>query len=153
MSQSYVNISISITLCHLKLLKLKWSRVSVPICTYISKICHIFLSLIGKYRLYQSRALDGSSSTKKGKGATSQKVSGQAHGLCVFLARVDTTRPWSKQLPDSRLRCSAICQFPDLLVSVANGTSGNYPPCIDEEGLQWLHKKGITHDRYRSNIK
>ena len=67
-------------------------------------------------------------------------------------ARKDTTRPWSKQTPESMLCSSPICQFTELLVSVANGTAGHYPPCIDEEGLQWLHKKGITHDRYRSNI-
>ena len=37
-------------------------------------------------------------------------------------------------------------------MSVANGTAGDYLPCIDEEGLQWLRKKGITCDEYRSNI-
>ena len=86
------------------------------------------------------------------KGATTQAVSAREKGLCVFLARKDTTRPWSNQTPESMLCSSPICQFTELLVSVANGTAGDYPPCIDEEGLQWLRKKGIACDEYRSHI-
>ena len=80
------------------------------------------------------------------KCATTEAVSSRETGLCVFLARKDTSRPWSKQTPESILCSSPICQFTELLVSVANGTAGDYPPCIDEEGLQWLRKQGTACD-------
>ena len=87
------------------------------------------------------------------KGATTQAVSARAKGLCVFLARKDTTRPWSKQTPESMLCSSPICQFTELLVSVANGTAGDYPPCIDEEVYSGFAKRvRIACDEYRSHI-
>ena len=87
------------------------------------------------------------------KGATTEAVSAREAGLCVFLAKEDTTRPWSKQKPESRLCSSPICQFTDLLVSVANGTAGDYPPCIDEEVYSGFAKRvRIACDEYRSHI-
>ena len=84
--------------------------------------------------------------------ACSEDVSASARGLCLFLARVDTTRPWSEQKPESKMRTSKICKFTELLVKVAKGAPGNYPPCIDEDGLKWLRGKGLTRDAdYKSS--
>ena len=80
------------------------------------------------------------------RSALSEDVSASARGLCVFLAREDAARPWSDQKPESMLRASKICQFTELLVKVADGTPGKYPPCIDEDGLKWLCEKGFTRD-------
>ena len=73
-------------------------------------------------------------------------------GLCYFILKKDATLPWSVLKPESVLHSSVLCQFTELLVKVADGTPGKYPPCIDEDGLKWLCEKGFTRDAdYKSS--
>ena len=88
--------------------------------------------------------------TKRYTSDESERAPGT--GLCYFIVKQDTTLAWSKMKPESRLESSVLCQFTDLLVKVADGIPGNYPPCIDEDGLKWLRGKGLTRDAdYKSS--